>query len=89
MAEDAGEISALLDFNADLFDAPTIARLAGHLRRLLAAGVAEPGRPVADLPLLGEGERWHRDQMYGSERRPFSDQTVVSESLMSRAGGAA
>jgi amino acid adenylation domain-containing protein/FkbM family methyltransferase len=42
---------------ADLFDAPTIGRLAAGFETLLGAAMADPGRAVSDLPLLGPGER--------------------------------
>ncbi|MFE3578023.1 amino acid adenylation domain-containing protein [Streptomyces vinaceus] len=40
-----------------LFDESTVARFGGHLTTLLAAAAAEPGRAVATLPLLTEGEQ--------------------------------
>jgi amino acid adenylation domain-containing protein len=53
---DAG-IAASFLFRADLFDAPTVARLAGHLNALLAGAVESPGRSLGELPLLAEAER--------------------------------
>ncbi|HEY2737131.1 MAG TPA: condensation domain-containing protein, partial [Thermoanaerobaculia bacterium] len=55
--EAGGELGARLDFAADLFDAATILRVASHLTALLAAGTADPGRSLRDLPLLSDGER--------------------------------
>ncbi|HSU81101.1 MAG TPA: amino acid adenylation domain-containing protein, partial [Thermoanaerobaculia bacterium] len=52
LAEDGGALSGGLEYNADLFDAATARRMAGHLATLLAGAVADPGREVADLPLL-------------------------------------
>ncbi len=43
-------------YSADLFDGPTIGRLAAAFETLLGAAVADPGRAVSDLPLLGPGE---------------------------------
>ncbi|HYU34724.1 MAG TPA: amino acid adenylation domain-containing protein, partial [Thermoanaerobaculia bacterium] len=43
-------------YATDLFDAPTLARLSGHLENLLAAGLADPERPVSRLPLLSAAE---------------------------------
>src|SRR5262249_38675412 len=40
-----------LGYNRDLFDAATAERLVGHFRTLVAAAVAEPDRPVSELPL--------------------------------------
>lgn len=56
MAEVGGGISASLQYNTDLFDRPTIARLAGHLETLMAAAVLRPGASLKQLPLLTEVE---------------------------------
>ncbi|MBW8879629.1 MAG: AMP-binding protein, partial [Acidobacteria bacterium] len=45
-----------IEFNLDLFDAATIDRLARRFEILLAGVVAEPGRPLSELPLLDEAE---------------------------------
>ncbi|HEY2740163.1 MAG TPA: condensation domain-containing protein, partial [Thermoanaerobaculia bacterium] len=50
-------ISGSLEYNVDLFDAPTMVRLGGHLERLLSSVLAEPQRPLAEIPLLAPGER--------------------------------
>ncbi|HEX3554514.1 MAG TPA: non-ribosomal peptide synthase/polyketide synthase, partial [Thermoanaerobaculia bacterium] len=54
---DAGEgMEGALEYAADLFDAATIERLAGHLLTLLAGAVAAPATPLGTLPLLTAGE---------------------------------
>ena len=45
------------EYRTDLFDAPTIDRLLLHFELLMAAAVAEPDRPVSELPLLTHAER--------------------------------
>lgn len=59
LMSDAGEhIAASFQYNSDLFEAATIARLAEDFAELLAAVLADPGRPVASLPAsLGEARR--------------------------------
>ncbi|HTM86403.1 MAG TPA: amino acid adenylation domain-containing protein, partial [Mycobacterium sp.] len=57
MGEHGGELEAALQYNTDLFDAAAIERMAGHFATLLAAIVADPGRPVSQLPLLTDDER--------------------------------
>ncbi|MGD2115869.1 MAG: amino acid adenylation domain-containing protein, partial [Acidobacteriota bacterium] len=52
-----GELSATAEYAADLFDGATVRRLLDHLGTLLAAAVADPDVPVADLPLVSAGER--------------------------------
>jgi amino acid adenylation domain-containing protein len=46
-----------LEYSTDLFEAPTIARMAAHLRTLLEAIVANPDGRISRLPLLPARER--------------------------------
>jgi len=56
--EQTGEtLSGAVEYNTDLFDATTIARLIGHYRTLLAALARDADQPVAALPLLTDAER--------------------------------
>ncbi|WP_329128262.1 amino acid adenylation domain-containing protein [Streptomyces caniferus] len=55
-ADDTG-LTCSIEYATDLWDAPSIARMAGHLRVLLAGVAAAPGRPVRDLPWLTDEER--------------------------------
>jgi amino acid adenylation domain-containing protein len=55
--EEGGQLLLRWVYDRDLFDAPTITRLSDHLQQLLAAAVAEPGRRLAELPLLTPAER--------------------------------
>jgi amino acid adenylation domain-containing protein len=71
-------LAGTFTYARDLFDGPTIERLAAHFGRLLAAVVADPYRPLAELPLLSSGERhqllteWNDDgraQVYVLDKR--------------------
>src|SRR5262249_36398558 len=55
--EEGERLTASIRYNADLFDAATIARWAGHLDTLLNSIVDDPKRPLADLPILSPAER--------------------------------
>ena len=57
MGEARDRLAATLEYNADLFDAATIERMARHLTTLLEAIVADPAQRIADLPLLGASEQ--------------------------------
>ncbi|HYG61206.1 MAG TPA: amino acid adenylation domain-containing protein, partial [Thermoanaerobaculia bacterium] len=57
LVEEMGGLAGTLEYDAGLFEAATIARLAGHLRVLLAAAVAGPESRIGDLPLLTREER--------------------------------
>ncbi|WP_164014718.1 non-ribosomal peptide synthetase [Pyxidicoccus trucidator] len=71
MGEAGAALVASFEYNTDLFDAGTIARLAGHLRTLLAGLVADPRRALADLPLLPPAERQQLVAMQSGPRVPL------------------
>jgi amino acid adenylation domain-containing protein len=45
------------EYATDLFEAETVDRMMGHYRTLLGGLVADPDRPVFELPLLSKAER--------------------------------
>ncbi len=57
LAEGEDGLDGVLEYRRELFDPATVERLLGHFRTLLAALVADPGRPLAGLPLLSAAER--------------------------------
>ncbi|WP_063748729.1 non-ribosomal peptide synthetase, partial [Chondromyces apiculatus] len=59
MQERSEGLFGVFEYATDLFDAETIARLAGHLGVLLRAVVQDPDAPISTLPLLTDAER-HR-----------------------------
>jgi amino acid adenylation domain-containing protein/non-ribosomal peptide synthase protein (TIGR01720 family) len=56
-AEVAGGLAVTVEYNTDLFDAPTIGRLAQCYRTLLDSITAAPDRPVSLLTILTEDAR--------------------------------
>ena len=56
LQEDGDEIALRIEYATDLFEADTVARLAGHFHRLLNCGIAEPDRPVSGLAMLSPQE---------------------------------
>ncbi|HEX8560147.1 MAG TPA: amino acid adenylation domain-containing protein [Pyrinomonadaceae bacterium] len=56
LAEAGEELRGALQYNTALFDAATVARMAGHFETLLRAAVGGPARPVSSLPLLTRPE---------------------------------
>ncbi|AHG93598.1 amino acid adenylation domain protein (plasmid) [Gemmatirosa kalamazoonensis] len=69
----------MIEYRTDLFDAPTIARMAEHFGVLLAGAVAEPERPVSRLPLLTAVERAQLAEWNDTARSLGSeDATLVS-----------
>jgi amino acid adenylation domain-containing protein len=59
-----------LEYNVDLFDAPTMVRLLDHWRALLEGVAADSGARLSAMPLLGAAERQHL-------LREWSDATPV------------
>src|SRR6185295_16206495 len=57
LTEGEAGFAGWIEYATDLFEAATVRRLADHYRTLLATAVADPGRRLADLPLLGEAEQ--------------------------------
>ncbi len=56
LSEDDGGLAAQFNYACALFDADTIARMAGHYCMLLEGFVHSPGQPVGRLPLLTPAE---------------------------------
>jgi amino acid adenylation domain-containing protein/FkbM family methyltransferase len=57
ITEIARELQCVFTYNTDLFDASTIMRMQQHYKNLLERSVAQPDRPIDELPLLTEAER--------------------------------
>ncbi|WKB55701.1 non-ribosomal peptide synthetase [Eleftheria terrae] len=57
LAEAGPRLEGSLEYATALFDAATVQRHAGYLRRLLQGMAEDDGRPVHRLPLLEAGER--------------------------------
>jgi amino acid adenylation domain-containing protein len=60
LSERGPRVSGALEHGADLFDAPTVERMARQYVALLAAAAAHPDVPLADLPLAGGDELVHQ-----------------------------
>jgi amino acid adenylation domain-containing protein len=50
-------VSAALQYNCDLFDESTVARMVDHFKTLLESIAADPSQPIADLATLGQSEQ--------------------------------
>ncbi len=62
-------LSAVWEYNTDLFDHSTIERLSAHFEKLLKGIIANPEKPISQLPLLTETEEqqilvdWNQTQV--------------------------
>ncbi|HYH80745.1 MAG TPA: amino acid adenylation domain-containing protein [Longimicrobium sp.] len=57
LGEEGDGLAGGLEYRAELFDAATVARMAGHLVRLLEAVAADPDARLSAVDLLDEAER--------------------------------
>jgi amino acid adenylation domain-containing protein len=55
--ESSAGIRGYFEYDTDLFEADTVARMVGHWQRLLRAALSDPDLLVSQLPLLTEPER--------------------------------
>jgi amino acid adenylation domain-containing protein len=56
ITEAGGRLEGVWEYNTDLFDPPTIARLDAHFAALLEGAVSGPGQRISALPLMGAPE---------------------------------
>ncbi len=72
----SGAIAAGVQFNSDLFEPATAARLLRHYGVLLEGALAEPGRSLEDLPLLTAEERRQILEEWAGVAVPFENVRV-------------
>jgi amino acid adenylation domain-containing protein len=63
-------------YSTDLFDAPTISRMAEHWQKLLEGIVANPAQPLSELPLLTDAERHQVLVEWNDTRRDYAQVCV-------------
>ena len=67
------------EYSTDLFDAATIARMAGHLQTLLEGIVADPEQRLSTLPLLTADERQQLLLTWNDTTTDYPQDTCVHE----------
>ncbi|MEU9144177.1 amino acid adenylation domain-containing protein [Streptomyces sp. NPDC048349] len=78
-----GALLGLIEYSTELFDEETAARLAGHLTTLLASAAADPGRALAELPMLTDGEyrqaveEWNATEHDGGDPAPIHERVAA------------
>ena len=78
-AERSGALIGVLEARCDLFEPATLARMAAHLRTLLAGALAEPGRRLSELPLLSAAES---DQLLAWGRTAAPEAAAAPEACL-------
>lgn len=72
-------INVVWDYDADLFDAATIRRLASHFEQLVTGLATNPAQPVLQLPLLAEVERQQILVDWNQTATPFPDEQTLPQ----------
>jgi len=77
---DQGEqLSALLDYDTDLFDATTAERLLAHLHRLIEGAAASPAARLSELPLLTTAEQHQLAREWNDTRAALPTEACIHE----------
>ncbi|APR77528.1 Siderophore biosynthesis non-ribosomal peptide synthetase [Minicystis rosea] len=70
---------AMLEHAADLFDASTIERMAGHFVNLLTAAVRAPERRLAELSILSDEERNRIVEQWNRTDAPWPEDATIHD----------
>lgn len=79
MIEANGTMLAWLQYNTDLFDTATAARMAGHYQVLLASLMENPQQRISQLPLLTEAEYRRVVREWSGGGADYSEHLSVSD----------
>ncbi|HEX6087530.1 MAG TPA: amino acid adenylation domain-containing protein [Thermoanaerobaculia bacterium] len=77
MEEANGGLAGALEYNTDLFDAATIARMVAHFEQLLTRVAADPSQPLSAIELLTSEERQRMLVEWNETARPLAGVTVI------------
>ncbi|HEY3480959.1 MAG TPA: amino acid adenylation domain-containing protein, partial [Streptomyces sp.] len=80
-----GVLAGEIEYDAELFDAPTVLRLAGLWERLLAAAVRDPGARISSLELLAAAERWQLLAEWSDTAAAYPREICLHELLTAQA----
>lgn len=85
MAEAGGELMGSLQYNTDLFDASTIARMAGHFQTLLKGAIADSSQRVSDIEILTEIERSQILEEWNNEEASYPRDKLIHQLITAQA----
>jgi len=78
-------LSCAIEYNTDLFDEATIARMARHFQTLLDGAIADPDQPLDRLPLLSAWERRQVLVEWNQTATPFPADRCVHDLFAAQA----
>ncbi|MEW5928157.1 MAG: non-ribosomal peptide synthase/polyketide synthase [Gemmatimonadota bacterium] len=79
VGESGEAVGGRLAYPAELYEDATAERMLEHLRVLLEGIVADPGRSVREIDLLGEGERRQVVEEWNATDAPFPEAACVHD----------
>ncbi len=79
IAEVKGELRGKFVYNAELFDAATIARMAGHVKTLLHRIIANPNASLSTFSLLPDKEWQQIVQEWNDTDAPYPHESCIHE----------
>jgi natural product biosynthesis luciferase-like monooxygenase protein len=85
LEERPDELIGLFEYNTDLFEAATIARMSEHFLSLLRAAVAQPDQHISRLPLLTPDEAQQLLVEWNNSATPIADDRGVHELIEAQA----
>jgi amino acid adenylation domain-containing protein len=77
VVEMVDQLACEINYNSDLFEEATIARLAGHLAALLEAVVSNPHQPISEIHYLTEMERRQMLEAWNESRREYVAEPTI------------
>ncbi|MFL5538397.1 MAG: amino acid adenylation domain-containing protein, partial [Longimicrobiaceae bacterium] len=80
-----GGYEAGVEYDRDLFEAATVARLMEHFQSLLAAAAADPGERISRLPLLSADDRRQVVEEWNATRVEYPADVLIHTLFESRA----
>ncbi|MEH2235674.1 amino acid adenylation domain-containing protein [Nostoc sp.] len=79
LKETSEGIKGGIEYNTDLFDATTIARMLGHFQTLLEGIVANPEQHISDLPLLTAAEQHQLLVEWNNTQTDYPENTCIHQ----------
>jgi amino acid adenylation domain-containing protein len=74
-----GAIGGTIEYNTDLFDAATVERMAKHFARLLEEAGRASERPITELEMLSEEERWRLLVQWNDTAREYPHDSCLHQ----------
>jgi len=88
LAVTENSVSGSLEYNSDLFDPSTIARMGDHFRVLIEGALRNPNRAISELPMMRESERCQLLVEWNLTHTLFPAEQCIHTQIEKRVNGA-